>query len=579
MPESVGETQPAIDGLGNVAAFDGRLDDRSQLASILGSDAPDPGCPDVEFVLASFRRFGDAFADHLLGDFATALFNAREQRWLLARDSIGLKPLYFARTRGGDFVFASEIKALLAYPGVPAAPNLDMVARFVLGAAPERDPWSSMFAGIRAVAPGVVLSVDPRGARYRTYWDFDVGRTLRLPAYGDYVDGFREHFRRAVSRRLRAQHPVAVAVSGGLDSSAIFCQALSMGSSAVRGFTFEGPVGTEADEIAYVEEIERTYGVAIERIPMRFGDPIPSAPRQVHDFEVPVLDEQDSVVMDLYSAAHSAGCRVLVSGTWGDQLVTDTTYLMDLVDRLAWRETVRHIRGQGRSVPWLGESYFRQRFLSDLPRWHVPRSLVPTLRRLRARRGGLHRDRAWYAEGFRARAMRPASGTPIGGFSRTRAGSRYYYGYVRSRSHTQYMEMADKNMAAHGLMAGFPYLDRDLLEFVMAVPGEMVCFRGMSRSIQRDAMLGVLPEAVRLRLSKADFTEPSNAALLEGLRTMKASSLGQAAARWDVVDPAKLRDGLAEVGEELLGAENFRAGDALSQLVALQCWLERFFSD
>jgi asparagine synthase (glutamine-hydrolysing) len=141
------------------------------------------------------------------------------------------------------------------------------------------------------------------------------------------------------------------------------------------------------------------------------------------------------------------------------------------------------------------------------------------------------------------------------------------------------MEMADKNMAAHGLMDGFPYLDRDLLEFVMAVPGEMVCFRGMSRSIQRDAMLGVLPEAVRLRLSKADFTEPSNAALLEGLRTMKASSLGQAAARWDVVDPAKLRDGLAEVGEELLGAENFRAGDALSQLVALQCWLERFFSD
>jgi asparagine synthase (glutamine-hydrolysing) len=578
-PESVGEVQPATDGLGNVAVFDGRIDDRSRLASILGSDAPDPASPDVEFVLASFRRFGDGFADHLLGDFATAVFDPRARRWLLARDSIGLKPLYFTELHGGGLVFASEIKALLAYPGVLAAPNLDVLARFVLGAAPERDPWSSMFAGIRAVPPGVVLSADSRGLRHRTYWDFDPGRTLRLPAYGDYVDGFREHFGRAVARRLRAHHPVAVAVSGGLDSSAIFCQALSMGSSSVRGFTFEGPAGTETDEIAYVEEIERAYGVAIERIPFRLEDPIPSAPRQVADFELPVLDEQESVVMALYSVAVSAGCRVLVSGTWGDQLVTDTTYLMDLVDRLAWRETMRHIRAQGISVPWLGEKYFRRRFLSDLPRWHVPRALIPTLRGLRARRQGLHRDRAWYTEEFRARAMRPATGTPIGGFSRTRASSRYYYGYVRSRSHTLFMETADKNMAAHGLMAAFPYLDRDLLEFVMAVPGEMICFGGRSRSIQRDAMLGVLPEAIRQRRSKADFTEPSNAALLKGLRTLGASSLGQAAARWNLVDPARLQDELAQVSQALRGSENFRAGDSLGQLVALEYWLERFFSD
>ena len=74
--------------------------------------------------------------------------------------------------------------------------------------------------------------------------------------------------------------------------------------------------------------------------------------------------------------------------------------------------------------------------------------------------------------------MRPATGTPIGGFSRTRASARYYYGYVRSRSHTMYMEMADKSMAARGLTPGFPYLDRDLLEFVMSVPGEMICFEG-----------------------------------------------------------------------------------------------------
>ena len=87
------------------------------------------------------------------------------------------------------------------------------------------------------------------------------------------------------------------------------------------------------------------------------------------------------------------------------------------------------------------------------------------------------------------------------------------------------MEMADKSLAAHGLGAAFPYLDRDLLEFVMGVPGEMVCFEGTSRSIQRDAMLGVLPEAIRQRRSKADFTDPSNAALLEGLKTAVESGV------------------------------------------------------
>ena len=576
-PEAIGEIQPAVDVVGNVAVFDGRIDDRPRLASILGIDAPDPMRPDVEFVLAAFRRFGDGFADHLLGDFATAVYDSRARRWVLARDSIGLKPLYFTETTAGDFVFASEIKALLSYPGVRSAPNLDMLARFVLGAAPERDPWSSMFAGIHAVPPGVVVSVDPRGRRFRTYWDFDVGRTLRLPAYGDYVDAFREHFARAVNRRLRSAHPVGITVSGGLDSSSIFCQALSMGSTSVRGFTFQGQAGTEADEIAYVEEIERAFDVDVERIPMRFEDPVPSAMRQVGEFEVPVIDEQDSVVMALYAAVGAAGCRVLISGAWGDQLVADTTYLMDLFDRLAWPETIRHIQSHGRSAPWLGEAHFRRRFLSDLPRWHVPQALVPMLRRLRARRGGLHRDRGWYTDDFRARALRPSTGTPIGGFSRTRASSRYYYGYVRSRSHTQYMEMADKSLAAHGLGAAFPYLDRDLLEFVMGVPGEMVCFEGTSRSIQRDAMLGVLPEAIRQRRSKADFTDPSNAALLEGLKTaVESGSLGEAAAGWGIVDPDRLADGLIEVGEQLERSEDFRAGDSLAHLIALDCWLKRF---
>jgi asparagine synthase (glutamine-hydrolysing) len=139
------------------------------------------------------------------------------------------------------------------------------------------------------------------------------------------------------------------------------------------------------------------------------------------------------------------------------------------------------------------------------------------------------------------------------------------------------MEMADKSMSARGLGSCFPYLDRDLLQFVMSVPGEMICFDGTSRSIQRDAMLGVLPDAIRQRRSKADFTDPSNAALLEGLKaTLGASSLGQSAARWGLVDPARLADGLAEAGEQLTRSEDFHAGDALAHLIALDYWLQRF---
>jgi asparagine synthase (glutamine-hydrolysing) len=117
-PESEKETQPLVDSSGAVVVFDGRLDNREELLeSLKDSYQVSSSSPDPDLVLAAYEAFGDRLPERLAGDFAFGLFDPNRQQILLARDAIGIRPLYYCRTRD-TFLFASEIKALLAHPEV-----------------------------------------------------------------------------------------------------------------------------------------------------------------------------------------------------------------------------------------------------------------------------------------------------------------------------------------------------------------------------------------------------------------------------------------------------------------------------
>ncbi len=221
VPESRAEHQPLSDEYGNAVLFDGRLDNRGELLAALNIARDGAVHSDAEVVLASFRRWGKTSAARMLGEFALGGFSSAGRQLVLARDPVGCRPLYYW-TGGGSVVFASEAKALLAHPRISAEPNLDLLAdSLVLRQLPYEDDGETFFARIRRVLPGHLLVVTPDRIEMECFWDFNPGAQIRHRAYSDYVLTLRELLIRATRRRMRSDYPVAIAASGGLDSSIV----------------------------------------------------------------------------------------------------------------------------------------------------------------------------------------------------------------------------------------------------------------------------------------------------------------------------------------------------------------------
>ena len=581
-PEEVGELQPLAGRAGVMLAMDGRIDNREEVLPALGlpETTSDAAC-----VLAAYDAWSHDFAARLNGDFAVAIFDAADARLILARDAIGIRPLYYFHN-DRLFAFASEIKALLAHPDIPARPDEEGIADFMLlGARPLDRQDVTCFAAISALVPAHVAIATPSRVSTRRHWDFDTGRTIRLASYGEYVDGFREHFARAVRRRVRSRQPVAVSVSGGLDSSSVFCQAEALRRASatecpeIVGISYMGAAGSDADERQYLIDIERKYGVAIDRFPIEpLGGFVQGVEEQIRAIEAPFPDYMWGVTRELHRRASARGARVLLSGLWGDQVLFSSAYLVDLFRRLAWRDVAGHLREYAR---WFGGAEARalaRRFVLDAGRHYVPRPLLPPLKWVRRRLLRPQRSKRWFSRAFLRQALRfanqPAS---IGdGFHSVHA--RSIYMEPRSKYHVHCMECNNKIGALHGLDAAFPFLDRDLLQFLMAVPGEHQNHGGVPRALLREAMRGVLPDAVRERRWKADFTHVVNDGVAQDesaiARALTADSLG---VRLGFLDANRLAPEVARLSSGRVRVDCLDSWD-LADLFGFEVWLRLFFA-
>jgi asparagine synthase (glutamine-hydrolysing) len=579
-PEEVGERQP-VRSLHAVAVFDGRLDNRAELLRAL---ARPKTSSDAQLILAAYDSWGDRLTEHLVGEFALAVYDLRRRRLVMARDVLGLRPVYYFRT-DRLFVFASEIKAILAHPDVPVRPDDEGLADFVLVASRLIDQTSTTcFAGIKALEPAHVAVVEPHRFVTSRYWDFDPSRSIALGSLGEYAEAFREVFEEAVRRRLRSAYPVAISVSGGLDSSSIFCQATRLMRSgqvacpALVGVSYGGADGSGADERQYVTEIERLYGVPVEQF---VAEPlvglVEHLDEQIAATEAPFVDYLWGVTRELHVRVAASGARVLVTGNWGDQIFFSSAYLVDLCHRLAWKGVLQHLREFER---WFGSVEARvlaRRFVIDLARHHLPRRLVPPLKWVRRRVFGVERSKAWFADGFLARALRMANRPATLGDGFHSAQARAIYLEARSKYHVHCIEWHNKVDALHGLDAGLPVLDRDLLAFMMAIPGEVQNPGGVPRGLLREAMRDVLPEKIRTRRSKGDFTGLVNAGITQDTPAIRrALSSDAPGVRLGYLDVARLSPAV----ERLSGASRTSNDCAdswdLADLLGFDAWLRIF---
>jgi len=575
--ESAHETQPAIGDDGTLLVFDGRLDDRDELVAALARRIEiSRDSPDSSLVLAAYRVFGDEFPARLSGDFALGLFDPRRRRMLLARDAVGVRPLYYFISPQ-LFLFASEIKAIVSHPAVESRPDDGALADFLFMRCVGQEPASrTFFQDIVSVLPSHSVIVGPEGIRTRQYWDFDVTRrvTLRRPA--EYSEAFKEHFDRAVRRRLRSNRPVAVSVSGGLDSSAVFCVADALARSGAPscgllvGVSLTFPNGAPSDEQTYLREVERACASPIVRVhdpPTGFADFCRDA---IWHAEGPLLDCQWNSTRALLSAAQKQGAAILLTGDGGDEALFDDAHLVDLWHRGRWLTALRHLRAYGRWTD-IPQAAFVRRFAVLLLKYHVPHIVIAAMRNVRNHFRPRPAAHSWYADGF-VRLARPVP--PLRKRPKATAHAHSIYNGLRSQYALTRLEAQTKTAAMHGLDAAFPFLDRDLIAFLMAIPGEIHTRDGVPKALLRDGYRGIVPDAIVRRASKADFTDRVNlgaardqAAVVDVIR--RGLSVERRYVRPEAADAvASVRP-----DADMTSAVN---GWAMCDLLSLEVWLREF---
>jgi asparagine synthase (glutamine-hydrolysing) len=537
-PEAQTEGQPWHDAAGELAVvMDGRIDNRDELrAALRGRGCRLRADHDSELVLRAYECWGENFPRELAGDFGIAVWDGTRRRLVCARDPLGVKPLYY-QGNGSTFRWGSEPEAILADPEVPRTADEGMVAEMLAGYLVSRA--DTLWVGLKRVPPAHTLTVDARGIRLARYWPPESLADIRYACDADYALHFRALLEEAVRGRLRAAGPIASHLSGGIDSSSVVALAqrlLQSGSPPVplEAFTQTYPAQPR-DERAFAEEVASRCGTKWHAVM-----PDPPGPEYYEAQARRYLDFPDypngaAGSLAISRLAASNGCRVMLTGVWGNAFLEGST--AHLADSLRGGRLVEAIRCARSDCALLYDTGLASALFNGGVRPLVPsrirRALSPLLRRAVvpqfmpaafARRVGL-----------RDRLRLPEWAPPYPTFAQ-----RGVYTSALTAWNVHAGEITERGAAMFGIEERHPFTDRRLVEFCLALPEEQR-WRGTTlKVVLREAMRGLLPEAVRTKAEQPDLSFLSMEALAAAGGERVFENLRIAEQGW--VDPGVARE-------------------------------------
>lgn len=278
------------------------------------------GYCDAEVLPHLYEEFGVGLLEKLSGQFAFAIYDARARKLFLARDHFGICPLFYTKV-GSAVVFASEVKALLAYPGVEC--RLDMTGFDQVLSFPGLVSPSTMFKGIISLASGHYVIATGDGVREAEYWDLDYPVLNELPAaetedrYAEELTGLLAE---SVRERLVSDTPVGLYLSGGLDSSLVAALAHQEERNCVRqtfSVSFQGKANCERE---HQQAVVRATGAVHRDVEFDSGSVLDRLKDAVYHAECPLRETYDTACLALAESAKASGCSVVLTGQGADEL-------------------------------------------------------------------------------------------------------------------------------------------------------------------------------------------------------------------------------------------------------------------
>jgi asparagine synthase (glutamine-hydrolysing) len=524
-PESLKEKLPMVHKTKKfVITADARIDNRDELIVMLDlKDQPTGEITDSELILASYEKWDEACPEKLIGDFAFAIWDEHRRKLFCVRDHFGIKPFYYYAS-DRVFVFASEIKALLCLPEVPCQINDVRVAEY-LGLL-FNDTSITFYDGIFRLPPANSVTIHLNKIQTRCYWSLNPSNEIKLHSDEEYAEKFREIFTNAVRYRLRSKFPMGSMLSGGLDSSSIACVARDIlaknGGYRLSTFSAIYDKVTECDErpfinaVLYQNSFEPYYLQGDQRGPLSDLNII--LWYQDEPFYAPHL----FVTWDLYNFVYKRGIRITLDGFDGDTTISSSGlgYLHELASARHWLTLVATLKGVAKNWEvsfyrylWtFTRHYGLNPIISRFPFLKSIRMLYKSLLGQKSRtQSGLTNREMWMAiinsnlirqTDLEDRYQRWQQVKP----SAARSEREEHYRDITSGFKSYALEVLDKTAAAFTIEARYPFWDKNLVEFCLALPPEQKLYRGWNRYLMRYAMTDILPMKVQWRRNKTDFS-------------------------------------------------------------------------
>ncbi|MBI4609209.1 MAG: asparagine synthase (glutamine-hydrolyzing) [Candidatus Rokubacteria bacterium] len=443
---------------------------------------------DSETIVHLYEEDGARCVEKMRGMFAFAVWDARRRQLLLARDRLGIKPLYYAEL-GGRLVFGSELKAILQLPEAGRSLNWNAVNHLFVSLSTSRS--ESIIAGIRKLEPGHVLTVSAeRGSVIESYWDVrfepDYGRSE-----GYFVERLRELLDESVTLHLVSDVPLGAFLSGGIDSSSVVATMARVASGPVKTFSI-GFSDDDYNELGYARRVAEDFGTEHHELLLQ-PDVV-----EILDELAWYLDEPfgDSSAIPTYmvSKVASEHVTVVLSGDGGDELFAGyDKYVVEKKERKYRFVPAPMRRGLGIIAGMMPEGMRGRNFLRHISLADVERYLdAGTLFRL----------------GEQKKLFRPEVVEMFSGYDPWRREKEYLVGTNGNWLSTlQYLDFktylpldiltkVDRMSMAHSIEARPPLLDHKLVEFAATIPPELKLRNGTTKDIFKRAMRGILPDAI-----------------------------------------------------------------------------------
>jgi asparagine synthase (glutamine-hydrolysing) len=509
-PESLEEKLPWQDEVtGLVITADARIDNREELFAALAI-SPQVGrtISDSQLILRTYVQWGEQCLQKLLGDFAFAIWDARQQKLFCARDIFGVRP-FFYYCSPTCFVFASDLNALLATSKVPRQLNEALIYAWLqLKDIRFAQKSLTFYEEIYKLPPAHYLTLTPIKQEIKSYWSPEDSPQIKLSSEAEYQEMLLELLERAISCRLRSAFPVGAHLSGGLDSSGIAvvaARALRAEGKVLKGFSWSppmtSPIDSPEDERILVEEVCKREQIECKYLSLTGQDFLNllhqnflTEPKEMLDFEQKVQAE-----------IAAQNIRVVLSGWGGDEAITfnGRGYFAELFLKGYWRTLYRELKLRGElhgvGLKWQLIDKVILPLLPDFLAIRWPHLAIDNYE---------YADKSVYVNPKLSKKIqsRRKQLPQLHRLLREQIGVRNNQLLLLKDGHlTRRIEDWAISAGQNHFVYSYPLLDRRIVEFALGIPVDLFFKQGWKRYLFRSATEDLLPERVRWRKSKMEY--------------------------------------------------------------------------